>query len=139
MTKTIFVGGGSGEREEVAAAISLLRAAGWEVTLDWPEEMRRTPSLRDRAHAYQLGGRYEDAILKASIVWILLPKTKSEGAAAELGMARMAIRMSGNPSKGLIVSGGIDDLGRLYPMRAAAQGAVFEDHAAALQYLCGMS
>lgn len=139
MNKTIFVGGGSDEREEVAAAISMLRSAGWEITFDWPEEMRRVPVLRDRSHAYQLGGRFEDAILRASIVWILLPRTKSEGAAAELGMARMSIRMGGNPSRGLIVSGGIDDLGRFYPMRAAAQGAVFDDHAAALQYLCGMS
>ena len=136
--KTIFVGSGSDERGEVAAAMAILRAHGWTVTFDWPAAMEKEPTVLSPEHAYELAGAMEDAISHSQIVWIMLPKKKSEGAAAELGMARMSIRNNPGSPRALVVSGGVMDLGRIYPTRAKAQGRIFEDHADALTFLCNL-
>jgi len=69
---------------------------------------------------------------------VLLPRAKSEGAAYELGFFRGMLTAHPNPRKGVIVSGPIGDLGRLYPHRAAAQRHIFDEHIEALEYLIGM-
>jgi hypothetical protein len=136
--KRIFVAGGSDELAEVAAAIDALRAAGWEVLGDWPAMREKEPAHPTPAQLYEIGGILENALQSATVLWVLLPRAKSEGAAYELGFFRGLLAAHPNPRKGVVVSGPIDSLGRLYPHRAAAQGRIFSEHIEALEYLIGM-
>lgn len=137
--KTIFVAGGSDERGEVAAAISMLRAAGWTITFDWPEAMKTEPEVKSPEHADQLARDMENALDSSAFAWVMLPKKKSEGAAYEMGFFRGLLRGRQSNVRALIVSGDATSLGRIYPYRAAAQGGLFRDHADALEYLVRMA
>lgn len=137
--KTIFVAGGSDERGEVAAAISMLRSAGWTITLDWPKAMETEPDVKSPEFLDALACQFENAIEAATISWVMLPKKKSEGAAYEMGFFRGLLRGRQSNGRALIVSGDASSLGRIYPYRAAAQGAMFRDHAEALEYLVRMT
>jgi len=136
--KTIFVAGGSDERGEIAAAISMLRAAGWTITFDWPEAMKTEPETKGPEFCDALANRLENALEAASFAWVMLPKKKSEGAAYEMGFFRGLLRGRQSNGRALLVSGDAASLGRIYPYRAAAQGAMFADHADALEYLVKM-
>lgn len=137
--KTIFVAGGSDERGEVAAAISMLRSAGWTVTFDWPKAMETEPEVKSPEQADRIACAMENAIEASSFAWIMLPKKKSEGAAYEMGFFRGLLRGRQSNGRALIVSGDASILGRIYPYRASAQGAMFRDHAEALEYLVRMT
>ena len=86
-----------------------------------------------------LANRLENAIESATFAWIMLPKKKSEGAAYEMGFFRGILRGRQSNGRALIVSGDASSLGRIYPYRASAQGAMFRDHAEALEYLVRMT
>lgn len=135
--KKIFVAGGSSEAGEVAAAIGMLRPAGFEITADWPEMQKREPKILDPRYAEKIGLTLINAMLRADIFWCMLPKEKSEGAATELGF--YLGRFYNESRGGIIVSGEASSLGRLYPYAMGAKGKLFADHADALGYLLGMA
>ena len=138
MSKRIFVAGGSDEQSEIAAAIHALRASGWEVVGDWTAMRGKEPEHPTPEQKYEIGGILEDALRSATILWIMLPRTKSEGSHYELAFFRGLLVGNPNAAKGIVVSGPIGELGRLYPYRAAAQGRIFSEHLEALEYLIGM-
>ena len=134
--KKIFVAGGSSERNEVAAAMAMLRPAGFEITADWPEmQKREKPPLQPR-EAEQIGLTLINAMLRADIFWYMLPREKSEGAAAEFGF--YFGRFFSESRGGIIVSGDASSLGRLYPYAMGSKGKLFPEHADALGYLLSL-
>jgi hypothetical protein len=135
--KKIFVAGASSEAGEVAAAMSLLRPAGWEITADWPEMQRNEPKFLSPRHCEQIGTTLINAMLRADIFWLLLSKEKSEGAATEFGFYLGAFYRESKG--GIIVSGDATTLGRLYPYAMGSKGKLFAEHADALSYLIGMT
>lgn len=131
--KKIFVAGASSERGEIAAAIALLRAAGWEVTTDWPEMQKTEPVLKGPRHAEEIGMVLKNGMRRADIFWLLLPREKSEGAAFEFGF--FSGYFDREARGGMVVSGDASVLGRLYPYAMGAKGKLFAEHATALEYL----
>jgi hypothetical protein len=134
--KKIFVAGGSSERGEVAAAISILRAAGWAITFDWPELMKHEPDVKEPRFLEKLGMDLKNGMRSADIFWLLLPREKSEGSSFELGF--FSGYFDRDAKGGIIVSGDASVLGRLYPYAMGAKGKLFSDHADALDYLIRM-
>jgi hypothetical protein len=134
--KKIFVAGGSSEAGEVAAAIGMLRPAGFEVTADWPEMQKHEKLPLQPREAEQIGLTLINAMLRADIFWCMLPKEKSEGAATELGFYLGAFYRESRG--GIIVSGDASSLGRLYPYAMGAKGKLFQEHADALGYLLSL-
>jgi hypothetical protein len=131
--KKIFVAGASSERGEIAAAIALLRAAGWEIVIDWPELMKSEPSVKDPRFLEKLGMDLKNGMRRADIFWLLLPREKSEGAAFEFGF--FSGYFDREARGGMVVSGDASALGRLYPYAMGAKGKLFAEHATALEYL----
>jgi hypothetical protein len=139
--KKIFVAGASSEAAEVSAAMAMLRPAGWEVTCDWPEMQRHEPKILDPCHAEKICQTLINGLMRADILWVMLPRVKSEGAFWEFGAF---YGMHCNQAKGgIIVSGDLESeeaqkLGRLYPYGMGAKGILFHEHFDALSYLLGM-
>jgi hypothetical protein len=134
--KKIFVAGGSSERGEVAAAIGMLRPAGFEVTADWPEMKKHEPKVLEPRQAEKIGMTLINAMLRADIFWLMLPKEKSEGASFEFGF--YLGRFFSESRGGVIVSGDATILGRLYPYAMGSKGKLFPEHADALGYLLSL-
>jgi hypothetical protein len=133
--KTIFIAGASSEADEVATVIELIRAAGWEVTADWPAMQKlESPNMSDEAKR-ALTVKLENGIRVASFFWYMLPRVKSEGAAYEFGFFR-GIR-DRDPHGFTVVSGDLSALGRLYPY-ASGKAVAFAEHLEALNFLCRM-
>jgi hypothetical protein len=133
--KTIFIAGASSEADEVATVIELIRAAGWEVTADWPAMQRlESPNMSDEAKR-ALVVLLENGIRAASFFWYMLPRTKSEGAAYEFGFFR-GIR-DRDPHGFTVVSGDHSALGRLYSY-ANGKTVAFAEHLEALNFFCRM-
>lgn len=134
--KKIFVAGGWNERAEVGAAIEMLRAAGWEITFDWPKEAESEPELKGPRHCELLGQKFKNALRRSDVFWYMLPKDKGENGHFEFGF------YSGyfdRESKGItIVSGEAEPLKRIYPFAMGGKGAKFNDHADALSHLLMM-
>ena len=135
--KKIFIAGGSSEAGEVSAAMSLLRPAGFEVMADWPEMQRHEPKNLAPRDAEKIGLSLINAMLRADIFWLMLPREKSEGANFEFGFYLGAFYRESKG--GILVSGDATALGRLYPYAMGAKGMLFPEHADALGYLIGMS
>lgn len=134
--KKIFVAGGSSERGEVAAAIALLRAAGWEITFDWPELMKSEPDTKAPRFLEKLGMGLKNGMRRADIFWLLLPREKSEGSSFEFGF--FSGYFDRESRGGMLVSGDATILGRLYPYAMGSKGKLFSEHAQALEYLINM-
>ena len=124
MSRTIYVAGGSDERDECKAAMLALRAADWAVTFDWT------------AHPGDMRGDIR-GVLDAAYLWVRCPRTKSEGSHAELGIAIGAGAVEPvSRRRGIIVSGGWRKLGRLFTEAADLK---FAEHKQALAWLLEMA
>ncbi len=86
----IYVAGASKEPERVRAAMTAVRAHGWEVTLDWLADIEAAGSANeglsqlDRVRYAQSDLRGID---RADVVWLLAPVIGGVGAWVELGYA----------------------------------------------------
>ena len=121
----VYVAGGAAERGECAVWIARLREAGVCVTHDWTEEgvwraAERTPAESATADL--------DGVRRCDVLWLLCPAAKSEGSACELGAA-LAL------GKRVVVSGGWDWLGRIFPGLAGVRCGT---HEAGFAAVCGM-
>jgi len=130
---TIYVAGGSSERDAVAGYLSQLRAAGWTVTYDWTTD----PGWTDPAHPRIESARADvRGITRARFFWYVAPREKSEGSHFELGVAWLSREMTreGRRSTGRVVfsSGPGDALGRVFPSLVDRH---FAEHADALAHL----
>ena len=124
---TIYVAGGSAERDAIAGYLVQLRAAGWTVTYDWPAEPEAMRGTLEAALADVRG------IAAARVFWLVAPEAKSEGSHCELGIAWMARELDGRRSgRELLASGPVDTLGRVFPFLA---DRAFSSHADALEHL----
>lgn len=130
---SVYVAGGSHERLEVRRWIDELVRRGARITFDWtraPEwDLGRdiTPDERRWVADLDLA-----AVLQARIVWVLLPRQLSEGAATELGAA-LAARALGHPV--LIVASGSIDGQRIF---AALADVVVPTHGDGLRVVLDM-
>jgi hypothetical protein len=119
-----------------------LRPAGWEVICDWPEMQRHEPKTLDPRHAEKICQALINGLMRADILWVMLPKCKSEGAFWEFGFF---YGLHCNEAKGgIIVSGDLKSeeaqkLNRLYPYGMGTKGMLFPEHADVLEYLLKMS
>ena len=104
---SVYVGGGSGDRAECAEWMDELRKAGVHITHDWTrcEGYGRESTATERATWAQ---RDIDGVRAADVVWIRIPREKSEGSHGEL-CAALAL------GKRVIVSGHYDAHGRIFP------------------------
>jgi hypothetical protein len=96
----VYIAGGSSERLAVARPlIERAKELGVDVTADWTRDpgwdLGRTPTLDELRESAR---RDIAAIEAADVVWLVVPRQKSEGASAEVGYA-LALR------KRLVVSG----------------------------------
>lgn len=118
--------------------MEMLRAAGWTITYDWTKEplwdVKPSRELTPE-EARECALRDADGVAGADVLWLMLPESKSEGAHFELGFFLGMLRAAPSPAKGVVVSGDVASLGRIFPRLAHAQ---FENHANALEYLIGM-
>ena len=127
---TIYVAGGSAERDAIAGYLVQLRAAGWHVTYDWTTD----PGWTDPTHP-RLTSALADVrgIAAARVFWLVAPEAKSEGSHCELGIAWMARELDGRRTgRELLASGPVDALGRVFPFLA---DRAFSSHADALEHL----
>lgn len=126
---TIYVAGGSAERDAIAGYLVQLRAAGWHVTYDWPAEPEAMRGSHEAAMADVSG------VARARVFWYVAPASKSEGSHFELGLAWMAREMAASGAGGerrIYASGPVDTLGRIFP---ALADVIFSHHADALECL----
>lgn len=134
--KKIFVAGASSERGEVAAAIAMLRAAGWEIVFDWPELMKSEPNVKDPRFLEKLGMDLKNGMRRADIFWLMLSREKSEGANFEFGF--YSGYFDREARGGMLVSGDASVHGRLYHWAMGSKGMFFSEHAQVLEYLINM-
>jgi hypothetical protein len=127
--RTIYVAGGSSERDYVASVIAALRAAGWTVTCDWTVSSFWAPGCSKPACALaDLAG-----VLTARTFWLILPSAKSEGSHFELGVAiATSLLLTQIQRRETIVSGPRAVHGRIFPDLADRH---FDTHEEALCYL----
>jgi hypothetical protein len=80
----VYVAAGSLEAERAALWIERLRAAGVEITFDWTPEVigGAADSRNPEVAAAEL-----NAVVRAEVVWFLVPMTGSSGGGFELGFA----------------------------------------------------
>ena len=122
----VYVAGGAAERLTVARPwIARLQAAGVCVTHDWTvdpgwDDPAPSPAALAAAAAADL-----DGVRRCDVLWLLCPATKSEGSAAELGAALTLGRR-------VVVSGGWDWLGRIFPGLAGVRCGTHEEGFAAV-------
>jgi hypothetical protein len=89
----IYVAGGSSEPALVAYYIRRLPELGYTVTHDWTAKAleqaarRQTDADLTEAEATGLARACAHGIESASVLWVLAPRLKSEGAWYELGLA----------------------------------------------------
>ena len=126
---TIYVAGGSAERDACAAFMVQLRAAGWTVTCDWTTD----PGWTNPTHP-RLTSAMSDVsgIARARVLWYVAPEAKSEGSHFELGIAWMARELHASSGRAILASGPVDTLGRVFP---ALADRTFPTHAEALEHL----
>lgn len=134
--KKVFIAGGFSERAEVAAAIEMLRAAGWEVTFDWPKESESEPELKGPRHCEDLGQKFKNALRRADLFWYMLPREKGENGHFEFGF--YSGYFDRESRGGVVVSGDAESLKRLYPYAMGSKGKLFREHADALAFLLGL-
>jgi hypothetical protein len=133
MSRTIYIAGGSPERELVSGYMTQLRAAGWRVSLDWTV-----------FYGHPEAARLDfDGVWNADFFWLILPREKSEGAFFEFGAACSAsatLRESETSDRSItvIVSGydGERDAQRIF---VALANRVFPQHGQALGWLLGQT
>lgn len=90
MSLRLYVAGASAEIDAIEPRIARLRAAWAEITHDWVADVRAagtanvglTTDQRKRYAQTDLNG-----ILRAEVVWLLVPSTLSKGCWIELGIA----------------------------------------------------
>lgn len=89
----LYVAGGSSERLTVIAPIiDRLRDAGVDITFDWTRwEGWQRPN--DPAVIGEAAKRSMRGIVEADVVWLVVPKDKSEGSAGELCMGLVLGKM----------------------------------------------
>lgn len=90
----IYVAGASAELERAESAIASLRAAGHEITHDWPAVIRRVrieggQKDSDLTDEERHGHAHDDllAVERADVLWLLVPDAPTSGAWVELGFA----------------------------------------------------
>lgn len=127
---TIYVAGGSAERDAVAGYLAQLRAAGWTVTYDWTTDPGWTDPTHPRIESARADVR---GITRARVFWYVAPAEKSEGSHFELGVAWVALQLT-TPKREILASGPTDILGRVFPSLATR---AFAEHADALDWLLG--
>ena len=126
---TIYVAGGSAERDAIAGYLVQLRAAGWHVTYDWTTD----PGWTDPTHPRLTSAMADvSGIARARVLWYVAPASKSEGSHFELGLAWMARDAAEHRERRIYASGPVDALGRVFPTLA---DVIFSHHADALECL----
>ena len=126
--RSIYVAGGSDEREECQSAIEALKLAGWTVTREWSH-----PSIFSKGAPAMLAEADVAGVVRASFLWYRAPVLKSEGSAVELGIM-IALRMMSRTlarNRAIIVSGPLPAQ-RIFATMADLR---FEAHADALKWL----
>lgn len=130
----VYVAGGSSEAALVASLIKRLRAAGVEVTLDWPalvlEHLAAGSPERHDDVIMANADLCAAAVRRADLVWWMVPEKLSEGASYEAGLA-------GGMEKLVLVSGPhVTTNGRIFTLRAALR---FDAHVEALAWIVGQA
>ena len=94
--KKVYLCGGSTEAGMVAAYVNDVRAAGYEVTLDWASKRVReiaaaggriTDALHSTEERRAIADSERIAVRTADIVWLLMPERASFGAGYEFGLS----------------------------------------------------
>jgi len=140
--KSIFIAGASSEADEVATVIELIRAAGWTVTLDWPErqrnEIEKYGSFRNipREVKSEIVRDLKNAIRAASFFWWMIPRQKSAGASHEAGFFAGIHDRSAHGFT--IVSGDPEPNADIYAYETS-KSVAFAEHLEALNFLCRMT
>ena len=124
----VYVAGGAGERGECGVWIRRLTTAGVEVTHDWTVDPGWNDPAPSPVGLAAAAAADLDGVRRCDVMWLLCPATKSEGSACELGAA-LAL------GKRVVVSGGWDWLGRIFPGLAGVRCGTHEEGFAAV---CGM-
>lgn len=136
MSRTIYVAGGSPERELVSGYMMQLRAGGWRITHDWTQD----PGY-DGAPIPDSARLDFDGVWNADYFWLILPREKSEGAFFEFGAACSAsatLRESETSSRSITVIVSGYDAGRdTQRIFVALANRVFPQHGQALGWLLG--
>ena len=132
MTLRVFISGGSSERRDVVRPlVDQIQAAGLVVTYDWTRDpgwyLGRPPTNAELLESSQ---RDLDGILRAHVLWLVVPIHKSEGSAAELGFALAHGRR-------IVVSGPTGPR-NIFALRARAEDT-FDYHEHALAHLVAMA
>ena len=106
----LYIAGSSKELEVAENWINLARAAGFDITFDWPAAIRAeggnerdVPITSEKQREYALTDI--DAVIDADIVWFLGSVHASQGMHAELGAA-LALRVLAWPDAPLTVFSG---------------------------------
>jgi nucleoside 2-deoxyribosyltransferase len=129
MSLRVYVAGPSARRASIAVLLATLRAHGAAITFDWPAADGWDRDLSEDERA-AVANRCLWGVTEADLVWVLLDAEKSEGAAAELGIA-LTLRDVLGAAVEVIASGPLDG-SRVFPAQANQR---FEDHEAALGYV----
>ena len=125
----VYVAGGAAERLTVARPwIARLQAAGVCVTHDWTVDPGWNDPAPSPVGLAAAAAADLDGVRRCDVLWLLCPAEKSEGSAAELGAALTLGRR-------VVVSGGWDWLGRIFPGLAGVRCGTHEEGFAAV---CGM-
>lgn len=129
----VYVAGGSSEAELVARYVAALRAAGVEVTHDWTADVLAwraagcPPLTAEQRAAHARADLW--GIMRADVVWWILPAALSEGSAFEAGYALGRAKRS-------VVSGAWAEHGRVFP---SLLSEIWPTHEAALAAIVSLS
>jgi hypothetical protein len=123
----VYVCGGSTEMADVAKRMGQLRALGHTITMDWVATIRANGEANPRNVPHSVRARWAeediDGIVRADIVWAMLPARTSFGCAFEVGYAC-------GHGHAVIVSG--DWRASIFSSQALAR---FNEHDHALEWL----
>lgn len=90
----VYIAGSSQERSVVAKCIARLRAAGVEITLDWPAVIESHGGMANigLTETQRLRAADDDirAVMACDIFWLICPTTKTSGCWFEFGVAVMS-------------------------------------------------
>ncbi len=98
----VYVAAKYERKEEVRKIYAALRARGYEIAYDWTNHIK----ISDFRQNMEMGQQYAEedtvGVLNSNIL-ILLPANTTQGANNELGIATLAHRLFGKPSRIYIV------------------------------------
>lgn len=110
----VYVAASSSERERARWALAAVKdAPGLVLSHDWLEHIEAVGSA-NRGISPQDARRYAEAavqnVLRASLLWLLVPTEPTFGAGVELGIAALAVRAQIRAPRFVIASGGRRDV-----------------------------